>query len=54
MSAAHTLQPGFIVAHSNHLEELRDLVVQWTKKTTRCRPLKVKIFWCKATVLRNG
>ncbi|NLC99776.1 MAG: exodeoxyribonuclease V subunit gamma, partial [Gammaproteobacteria bacterium] len=31
MSAAHALQPGFIVAHSNHLEELRELVVQWTK-----------------------
>ncbi|HHX35886.1 MAG TPA: exodeoxyribonuclease V subunit gamma [Gammaproteobacteria bacterium] len=31
MSAARKLQPGFIVAHSNHLEELRDLVVQWTK-----------------------
>lgn len=31
MSADQTLQPGFIVAHSNHLEELRELVVQWTK-----------------------
>ncbi|WP_205340234.1 exodeoxyribonuclease V subunit gamma [Denitrificimonas caeni] len=31
MSASQTLQPGFIVAHSNHLEELRELVVQWTK-----------------------
>ncbi len=31
MPAAQTPQPGFIVAHSNHLEELRDLVVQWTK-----------------------
>ncbi len=31
MSAAQMLQPGFIVAHSNHLEELRELVVQWTQ-----------------------
>lgn len=31
MSAAQMLQPGFIVAHSNRLEELRELVVQWTK-----------------------
>lgn len=31
MSANQMLQPGFIVAHSNHLEELRELVVQWTK-----------------------
>ena len=31
MPAAQMPQPGFIVAHSNHLEELRDLVVQWTK-----------------------
>ena len=31
MPAAQIPQPGFIVAHSNHLEELRDLVVQWTK-----------------------
>ncbi len=31
MPATQTPQPGFIVAHSNHLEELRDLVVQWTK-----------------------
>lgn len=31
MSAKQPLQPGFIVAHSNHLEALRELVVQWTK-----------------------
>ncbi|NLY12009.1 MAG: exodeoxyribonuclease V subunit gamma [Gammaproteobacteria bacterium] len=31
MSTEQSLRPGFIVAHSNHLEELRDLVVQWTK-----------------------
>ena len=31
MSTTQQIQPGFIVAHSNHLEELRDLVVQWTK-----------------------
>lgn len=31
MSASQMLQPGFIVAHSNHLEELRELVVQWMK-----------------------
>ena len=29
--SAQELQSGFIVAHSNHLEELRELVVQWTK-----------------------
>lgn len=29
MSANQILQPGFIVVHSNHLEELRELVVQW-------------------------
>ena len=31
MSKSSALQPGFIVAHSNHLEQLRDLVVQWSK-----------------------
>lgn len=31
MSSSQAVQPGFIVAHSNHLEELRDLVVHWTK-----------------------
>ena len=31
MLGSHELQPGFIITHSNHLEQLRDLVVQWTK-----------------------
>ncbi|WP_022966764.1 exodeoxyribonuclease V subunit gamma [Denitrificimonas caeni] len=31
MSESQGLQPGFIIAHSNHLEQLRDLVVQWSK-----------------------
>ncbi|MDY0248775.1 MAG: exodeoxyribonuclease V subunit gamma [Pseudomonas sp.] len=31
MRGSHKLQPGFIIAHSNHLEQLRDLIVQWTK-----------------------
>ncbi len=26
MSESQGLQPGFIIAHSNHLEQLRDLV----------------------------
>lgn len=31
MSESQGLQPGFIIAHSNHLEQLQDLVVQWSK-----------------------
>lgn len=31
MSVSQSLQPGFIVVHSNHLEDLRDLVVHWSK-----------------------